>query len=92
MSQVRATVRIRGRVQGVSYRYFTSRTAESLGLTGWVRNLPNGDVEAIFEGQRSEIQKIIAWCQEGPPAAQVDEVLIDWEDGRNEFSDFSVRR
>jgi len=92
MSQVRATLRIRGRVQGVSYRYFTSRTAQSLGLSGWVRNLPTGEVEAVLEGPRSDVQKMIEWCQEGPPAARVDEVLIDWEDCRHEFTDFSVRR
>jgi len=92
MSEVRATVRIRGLVQGVSFRYFTSRTARVHGLTGWVRNLPNGDVEAVFEGPRGEVQRLIDWCQEGPPAARVDEVLVDWEDSRHEFSDFSVRR
>ncbi|PLY03280.1 MAG: acylphosphatase [Desulfuromonas sp.] len=92
MSQVRATLRIRGMVQGVSYRYYTAQTAQALNLTGWVRNLPSGEVEAILEGPRSDIQKMIEWCHEGPPAARVDEVSIDWEDGRHEFSDFTIRR
>jgi acylphosphatase len=57
-----------------------------------VRNLPDGDVEAVFEGRESEVRKVIAWCHEGPSAARVDEILIDWEDYRGEFGDFEVRR
>jgi acylphosphatase len=78
-------------VQGVSYRYYTAMTAQSLGINGWVRNLPSGEVEALFEGQRSEVEKMIDWCRSGPSAARVDEVLVDWQDSQNEFSDFSIR-
>lgn len=92
MRPARATVRIRGVVQGVNFRYFTRRTALEHRLTGWVRNLPDGDVEAVFEGKESDVRKMIEWCQEGPSAARVDEILIDWEDFRGEFSDFEVRR
>ncbi len=91
MKPVRATVRIRGRVQGVSFRYFTSRTADQYGVTGWVRNLPDGDVEAIFEGRESTVRQMVEWCRQGPPAARVDEVLIDWEEARGEFTNFKVR-
>ncbi len=92
MRMVRATVRIRGLVQGVSFRYFTRRTAESHQLTGWVRNLPTGDVEAIFEGRESQVRAVLEWCKEGPSAARVEEILVDWEDWRGEFESFEVLR
>ncbi len=92
MRQIRATVRITGRVQGVNFRYFTRRTAREHNLTGWVRNLPNGDVEAVFEGRESEIRKVLDWCRSGPSAARVDEILIDWEDFHGEFESFEIHR
>lgn len=92
MKLIRATVRIRGVVQGVNFRYFTRRTALEHNLTGWVRNLPNGDVEAIFEGRESEVRTVLEWCRQGPSAARVDEILIDWENYRGEFDEFRVVR
>jgi len=92
MKLIRATVRIKGVVQGVNFRYFTQRTALEHKLTGCVRNLPNGDVEAIFEGRESDVRKVLDWCRQGPSAARVDEVLIDWEDYRGEFEGFRVVR
>ncbi len=92
MKPIRASVRIRGMVQGVNFRYFTRRTAEEHNVTGWVRNLPNGDVEAVFEGRESEVRRVIDWCRQGPSAARVDELLIDWEDFRGEFESFRVLR
>lgn len=92
MRQVRATLRIKGLVQGVSFRYFTHRKALDHQVNGMVRNLPNGDVEAILEGRQSDVRKVIEWCHEGPSAAEVDELLIDWEDYRGEFETFSVHR
>lgn len=91
MKPVRATVRIRGQVQGVSFRYHTSRTAERHHVTGWVRNLPDGSVEALFEGRESDVRQVVEWCRQGPTAARVDEVSIDWEDSRSEFAGFRVR-
>jgi acylphosphatase len=92
MKPVRATVRIKGMVQGVNFRYFTRRTALEHHLTGWVRNLPSGDVEAIFEGKESDVRKVLDWCRQGPSAARVEEILIDWEDYRGEFESFDVAR
>jgi len=92
MKPVRATARIRGVVQGVNFRYFTRRTALEHNLTGWVRNLPNGDVEAVFEGKEGDVRKALAWCEQGPSAARVDEIFIDWEEYRGEFASFEVRR
>jgi acylphosphatase len=91
MGQLRATVRIRGQVQGVSFRYFTERAARSLGLTGWVRNLPGGDVEAVFEGPEEQINEILAACRRGPPTARVDGMDIARQEASGEFEGFTVR-
>jgi len=65
---------ISGRVQGVFFRIFTQKKAESLGLCGWVRNLPDGRVEAVFEGEPEKIKQMLSWCDQGSPASQVDKV------------------
>ncbi len=92
MKQIRAGVRIRGVVQGVSFRYYTRRTAESLGVRGWVRNLPDGDVEGVFEGKESQVRELVNWCRRGPEGARVEELFIDWEEPTGEFADFRVLR
>ena len=88
----RVNLRIRGRVQGVYYRASTQREARALGLTGWVRNRPDGSVEALAEGPRPALERLIAWCEEGPPAARVTDVEQTWSDATNEFDDFRVLR
>jgi acylphosphatase len=82
---------ISGRVQGVFFRSNTRKEALGLGLTGWVRNLRDGRVEALFEGEESEIQKIIEWCHTGPPYASVDRVEVYWEEPTGEFQTFSIQ-
>lgn len=74
MRRVRAT--ISGDVQGVFYRATCARRADELGLAGWVRNGPEGSVEAVFEGSPDAIAAILAWCREGPPAARVTSVDV----------------
>lgn len=91
MSNLKALAVIRGRVQGVSFRYFTQQTARRLGLTGWVRNLPDGTVEALFEGERESIEQALEACRQGPPAAAVEAVQVDWQQGPREFIAFQVR-
>ena len=81
---------IQGRVQGVGFRYFVLRRAEILGLTGWVRNLPNGDVEAEAEGPREALQGLIERVREGPPAARVDRVSEQWSEGPRRHDRFST--
>lgn len=88
---VRAMVRITGRVQGVCYRQSTVDTAGRLGLCGWVRNLPDGSVEALFEGERAAVDQAISWCRQGPPRATVDDVAIEWLDGPAECAGFATR-
>lgn len=82
--------RIEGRVQGVYYRVSTRRTARALGLAGWVRNLPDGSVEAFFQGPSEAVEKALAWCREGPPGAHVDRVTAEAADWDHRWTDFSV--
>ncbi len=87
----RAHLFIRGRVQGVFFRQSTYEKAIELGVSGWVRNLPDGRVEAVFEGGEEEVNKIIQWVKEGPPIAKVEEVEIKWEKPTGEFDGFQIR-
>jgi len=75
-SHVRDRVLISGTVQGVGFRMSARHRAEQLGVSGWVRNLPDGRVEAAFEGDRAAVEAAVAWCREGPPAARVAEVEV----------------
>lgn len=73
----RVHVRVSGRVQGVGFRYATCAQAEHLGLGGWVRNLADGSVEAIFEGPAAQVAQAVAWCRTGPTGAWVAEVQTE---------------
>ncbi|MCL4684785.1 acylphosphatase [Myxococcota bacterium] len=83
----RRRVRIRGRVQGVWFRGATQQRAQALGLAGWVRNCPDGSVEAVFEGPAGAVAAAVAFCGEGPPAARVErvEVCEETAEGLHEF-------
>ena len=91
MEMVRAHIYIHGRVQGVFFRYYTRREALRKGLKGWVRNLPDGRVEAVFEGNKESVEDILEWCKRGPPHAKVDRIVVKWEEYRGEFKDFQIR-
>lgn len=91
MKKARAHLFISGRVQGVFYRAFTEDIALSLGLKGWVRNLPDRRVEAVFEGDRELIEKAIKKCYEGPPYAKVEHIDVIWEDNLENLPDFRIR-
>lgn len=83
-------VHISGRVQGVGFRDATWRRASKLGLTGWVRNLPDGRVEAVFQGAKEDLDTILAWCRQGPGLARVDDVEANWEDPGEPFREFQI--
>ena len=72
-------VRISGRVQGVFFRASCADLARGLGLEGWVRNRPDGDLEAVFQGADEAVERIVAWCRTGPPSARVDTVEVSDE-------------
>lgn len=76
---VRAHVCISGLVQGVNFRFFTKKEADRRGIKGWVKNLPDGRVEALFKGQKEHVEKMVEWCRVGPPAATVENVDVSWE-------------
>ena len=91
MSQKRVHVYISGRVQGVFFRAYTKEEAERLGLKGWVRNLPDGRVEAVFEGDEEAVEAMIKWCYSGSPQAKVAGVEVLEEPYKGEFKDFRIR-
>ncbi|MCS7146327.1 MAG: acylphosphatase [Nitrososphaerota archaeon] len=90
MPNVRVRVYVSGKVQGVFYRQNAKRMAESLGLKGWVRNLPDGRVEAVIEGRGEAVRMMIEWMREGPPSARVEKVDVYEEDYSGEFREFSI--
>lgn len=81
----RAHLRIVGSVQGVGFRYEARDRARSLGLGGFVRNLPDGAVEAAFEGPEERVESMIEWCRRGPTGARVDDVQVEWDDPHGEM-------
>jgi len=89
--EVRAHVYVSGRVQGVFFRNEMQEEALRNGLTGWVRNLPDGRVEAVFEGEKEMVEKLTEFCRRGPPGAKVANVKVVWENYTGEFYDFRVR-
>jgi acylphosphatase len=86
----RVHVYVGGRVQGVFFRAETQRAAMGFNLTGWVRNVADGRVEAVFEGEDENVDKMIAWCRIGPPRARVENVTIKEEPYIGDLSDFSI--
>ena len=91
MSDVRAHIIVKGLVQGVGYRWFVEHHAKQLGLTGYVRNLPNGDVEVVVEGARGLIEELIRKLKVGPRFASVEDVRVTWQPYKGEFKDFRIR-
>ena len=74
-----ARVFVSGRVQGVFFRYTCAKEAREAGLRGSVRNLGDGRVEAVFQGGKAAVERLISWCRQGPPAASVADVTVAWE-------------
>ncbi|RLF52667.1 MAG: acylphosphatase [Thermoplasmata archaeon] len=85
----RAHVKIYGKVQGVWFRAHTKEMADKLGIKGWVRNVPDGSVEAVFEGDDEAVEEIIKWCHHGPPLARVDKVEVSYGKPKGE-KDFRI--
>jgi acylphosphatase len=81
---------VKGRVQGVFFRAASQREARRLGLTGWVRNLSDGTVEVVAEGEDDRLKEFIQWAQRGPSAARVDRVETRWRGYSGEFTDFRI--
>ncbi|RLI27125.1 MAG: acylphosphatase [Candidatus Hecatellales archaeon] len=88
---VRAHVYVSGLVQGVFFRWHTREEALRLGVKGWVRNLPDGRVEAVFEGEKEAVEQMLEFCRRGPPGAEVENVEVRWEKPTGEFSTFKIK-
>ena len=88
---LRAHVVVQGLVQGVWFRASTKEEADRIGVMGWVRNLPDGSVETVFEGEAKKVEEIVAWCHRGPSGARVKKVDIVWEPYKKEFGHFDIR-
>ncbi|MGD0169864.1 MAG: acylphosphatase [Smithella sp.] len=87
----RVRVYVSGRVQGVFFRAETQRAATSFNLTGWVRNLADGRVEALLEGEDKSVDKMLEWCRKGPPAARVENVIVTEEPYTGESNNFTIK-
>ncbi len=89
--KVRTHVYISGRVQGVFFRSETRDLAIRHGVSGWVQNLPDGRVEAVFEGEKEKVDRLIEFCKRGPPGAQVTQVKVSLETYTGQFENFKIR-
>ncbi len=88
----RARIVVTGLVQGVAYRASACSEAERLGLTGWIRNLPDGRVEALAEGPRARVESLVAWCWRGPALARVSQVSVVWSAAQGDLGAFRIAR
>lgn len=89
--KIRFHIFVSGRVQGVFFRENTRRKAKKIGITGWVRNLTDGRVEAVLEGEKDKIERMINWAKKGPMFAKVKGVKIEIEEYQAEFNDFEIK-
>lgn len=89
---VRAHIIVKGDVQGVFFRANARNAAQSLAITGWVRNRPDGSVEIVAEGQADKMNHFLHWCHKGPELARVDDVEVNWEEPVGEFARFEILR
>ena len=90
MGVARAHVYVTGYVQGVFYRHTTAKRAQDRGLTGWVRNLPDGRVEVLLEGEESDVRDVVEWCRSGPAHATVENVDVEWQPPLSDSSAFKI--
>lgn len=90
-NKIQIKVMVTGRVQGVFYRASTKNEAERLGINGYVKNLPNASVEAVFEGDRPVVDRMIEWCRKGPAGARVDHVRTEEADTLSGYKIFEIR-
>ena len=90
--KVSAHIFVSGRVQGVFFRMETRDEAIKRNVAGWIRNTSGGRVEAIFEGEREDVEKLIEFCKSGPPGARVTKIDVQWKEYTGEFENFKIQR
>lgn len=91
IQKARLSATVHGRVQGVFFRLFVEKYALSLNLTGYVKNLPHGEVQVAAEGGRGHLEKLLQLLHEGPPGAKVENVNFHWEEYKGTFKEFTIR-
>jgi len=91
MKNIRAHVIISDNVQNVGFRFNTRIKARNLGLTGWIKNLPDGDVESVFEGEEDKVKGIIEWFKKGPFLSKINDVKVEFNEYKAEFESFEIR-
>lgn len=79
-----------GQVQGVFFRRSAKEEADKFGLTGWIRNEPDGSVRALVVGPKDKLEEFVKWCKKGPPLAKVNGVEVDWSDSEEDFDSFDI--
>jgi acylphosphatase len=89
--KIRATVVVRGQVQGVAFRHHAARAAAQHRVSGWVMNLPDGSLQGCFEGEEEDVRAQVEWCRRGPDQARVDELAVEEGEFTGEFAGFSIR-
>lgn len=90
MKTTRAHVIISGKVQGVFFRAETRRAALAKGVNGWVKNQPDGTVEAVFEGPEEAVVSMLEWCKKGSPGSRVKDIDVSWDADQKAFSGFDI--
>ncbi|HDY72761.1 MAG TPA: acylphosphatase [bacterium] len=90
--KIRAHIIVSGRVQGVYFRQNTIKQAQKFGVSGWIRNLDNGKVEAVFEGEKDKVEEIVNWTKKGSFFAKVLNLKVDWQEYKGEFNNFEIKR
>jgi len=91
MDKARVHIYVAGKVQNVFYRNFIKRKASTLNVTGWVKNISDGRVEAVLEGEKDKIEELVNWAKKGPMFAKVDEIEVISEEYKGEFDNFEIR-
>ena len=89
--KVRAHVFVSGRVQGVLFRESCKKKADKFAVSGWIKNLPDNRVEAVFEGERENVDKMVNWARKGPIWAKIDDFSVIWDNYQAEFKGFEIR-
>ena len=86
-------IKVYGKVQGVFFRATTKKEADRASVMGWVRNLPDGRIEAVFEGDQKEVEEMVAWVRRGGPVfSSVEDLGVTWEDYKGEYDNFEIKR
>lgn len=88
---IRAHMIVSGRVQGVFFRQNTLNKAKELGVFGWVKSLPDGRLEAVFEGEKKKVEEIVNWAEKGPVSAEVNDIKVKWQEYKGEFQGFKLK-